>query len=315
MDQKRITSVHLHYLVALVSERHVTRAAVRMGIGQPAMSTALALLRQTFQDPILVKTSAGMVPTPRAMELARRAQDAIELLSGARSADEPFVPGESESHFRIMASDGVAASVVPQLVRRMRKAAPGMQLTVAAGDNRRTAEYLRNGEFDVVLGFFDKPAGDLRQSGLYPQRLVGIAGRRHPTIKQAAVTMEQFIDATHVVWGAQPVPYPTFEVLVDAALSKLGMMRKVALHLPSVRLTAEIVSLSDLVAVVPERLLIGAAKALQVFELPFSVPKVEVSMLWHERMQHAGAHAWLRAQLRDIGDALRRKEGAVQDGR
>jgi len=304
-NTKDLTAQHLRYLVALVSECHVTRAAEKMGIGQPAMSAALSRLRELFGDPLLIKTTSGLEPTPRALELARRAQDAIELLSGAERITDAFDPATHSGHYQLMASEGVTAVLLPRLMERVRATAPNLRLTVGVGDILRASEFLRNGEVDLILGFVQKPAQDLYQAALYSQQLACIVNREHAVIGDS-LSFEQFVEATHVVWGAPPLSHPTLELMVDEALRRRGAYRKVALHLSSMRSSASIVARTDLLAVVPERIAMAATRSLplRALSLPFDVGSVDVSMLWHERWHHAPAHAWLRAQLRDVGRAL-----------
>jgi len=309
---KHLTAQHLRYLVALVSECHVTRAANKMGIGQPAMSTALSRLRELFGDPLLIKTTRGLEPTARALELAKRAQDAIELLSGAERITDTFDPATTSGHYQLMASEGVTAVLLPPLMEKLRSSAPNLRLTVGVGDILRASEFLRNGEVDLVLGFVQKPAQDLYQTAIYSQRLVCIASSGHPLIK-GSLSFEQFIEATHVVWGAPPMSHPTLELMVDEALRRRGAYRNVALCLSSMRPSAAIVARTDLLAVVPERIATVASRILplQTLPLPFEVNSVDVTMLWHERWHHAPAHAWLRAQLREVGHEL--QPGSVYD--
>lgn len=305
-NTSHLTAQHLRYLVALVSECHVTRAANKMGIGQPAMSTALSRLRERFGDPLLIKTTHGLEATSRALELARRAQDAIELLSGAERMAESFDPATGSGHYQIMASEGVTSVLLPPLMERLRTSAPHLQLTVSMGDILRTAEFLRNGEIDLIIGFVQKPAQDLYQTLLYSQPLVCIASSNHPTI-QGALSFEQFVDATHVVWGAPPLSHPTLEVMIDDALRRHSANRKVALYLSSMRSSSSIVARTDLLAVVPERVAAAASRlfSLQSLPLPFDVNRVDVSMLWHERWHNVPAHMWLRGELREVGRALK----------
>lgn len=298
----KITIQHLVHLEALVQERHVTRAAERLGIGQPTMSSSLAKLRVLFKDPLLIKTSHGMEPTPRALELAKRVRETIELLEGRSGTDERFNPLVAERRFRLMASDGIARVIVPELMRLAQGTAPRIQFTVHAGDARRTAEYLRDGDFDLVVAFLRQPAPELHQTLLYPQRLVCIARQGHPAIK-GKLTLKQFTGQSHAVWGAPPVPYPTMEVMVDEALEKAGLSRQIALRVSSVMLLAEVVAKSDLLAIIPEPLALTSRQSLpiQIWPLPFQVAKVDVSMLWHDRLHQDPAHKWLRVTMRTIG--------------
>lgn len=302
---RRLTFQHLLYLQALVEERHVTRAADRMNIGQPAMSAALAKLREVFRDVLLVKTSTGMEPTPRALELVRRIQEMTELLEGKGFADEQFDPAESQAHWRVMASDGISRLVLPALMAIASREAPQMRFTVHPGDPRRLSEYLRDGDFDLAMAFVRTPPSELRQMMLYPQRLICIARTGHPEI-QGSLSLPQFTSCDHARWGAPPVVHATMEVMVDEALAQLGQARRIALLVSNLTLLPGVVAESNLLAVVPEHLALHAQEtlAIQILPLPFHVDAVHVSMTWHERMHKDPGHKWLRGALRDIGRTI-----------
>lgn len=301
----RLNFQHLQYLQALVEERHVTRAAERMGIGQPAMSTALARLREVFKDVLLVKTTTGMEPTPRALELARRVREISDMLNGRGFEAENFEPSTSQARWRIMASDGISRTLLPEMMALVTHKAPHMRFTVQPGDPRRLSEYLRDGEFDLALSFVRSPPSELRQTVLYPQRLLCIAREGHPVAK-GELTLEHFVSSQHARWGAPPVAHATMEAMVDEALEALGHSRPVTLLVSSLTLLPDVVAGSDLIAVVPEHMARAAARALpiQLLTLPFKVPSVDVSMVWHERLHHDPAHKWMRESLRDIGKRL-----------
>ena len=301
----RLNFQHLLYLQALVEERHVTRAAERMNIGQPAMSSALAKLRVIFRDVLLVKTSSGMEPTPRALELVAKIGEMADLLEGRGCANAQFDPAQSQTRWRIIASDGIVRAMLPELMATTGREAPNMRFTVQPGDPRRLSEYLRDGDFDLAMGFVRSPPSELRQTMLYPQRVVCIARSGHPKIR-GSLSLQQFEACDHVRWGAPPVAHATMEVTVDEALEKLGMSRRVALMVSSLNLLPGVVEKSDLLAVVPLHLALQSRETLsiQIHPVPFPLPEINVSMLWHERMHQDSAHKWLREQLHRIGQSL-----------
>lgn len=304
----RLNFQHLQYLQALVEERHVTRAAERMGIGQPAMSTALARLREVFKDVLLVKTTTGMEPTPRAMDLARRVREITDMLNGRGFEAENFDPATSQARWRILASDGISRTLLPEMMALVTHEAPHMRFTVQPGDPRRLSEYLRDGEFDLALSFVRSPPSELRQTVLYPQRLLCIARQGHPLVN-GTLSLQDFVSSQHARWGAPPVAHATMEAMVDEALEALGHARPVTLLVSSLTLLPDVIAGSDLLAVVPEHMARAAALALpiQLLPLPFKVPSVDVSMVWHERLHHDPAHKWMRESLRDIGKKLSRR--------
>jgi len=305
LPMNRLTLQHLQYLQALVEERHVTRAADRMGIGQPAMSTALARLREVFKDVLLVKTSTGMEPTPRAFELVKRVREISDMLEGRAFEAKSFDPGASQARWRILASDGIARTLLPKMMEAVMRDAPHMSFSVQPGDPRRLSEYLRDGNFDLALSFVRSPPSELRQTVLYPQRLLCIARHGHPVVK-GKISLEEFIDCKHARWGAPPVSHSTMEVMVDEVLESMGKARSITLLVSSLTILPDVIAGSDLIAIVPEHMARSAVMALpiQLLPLPFKVPSVDVSMVWHERLHHDPAHKWMRMSFREIGRQL-----------
>lgn len=308
----RLNLQHLQYLEALVEERNVTRASERMGISQPAMSTALARLRDLLSDPLLVHTRRGMEPTPKALELARRSRDIGAILEGRNVVGELFQLKECATLWRVMASDGIAKALLPALMRSAGNEAPLMRFSVHPGDPRRMHESLRDGDFDLVLAFVRNPAPDLRQVALFPQRLVCVARKGHPRIL-GGCDLQTFLTEAHVRWGGHLIGHTTLETLVDERLEQMGHARRVSLLVASLHVLPEVAAHTDLVAVVPEQLAVAASLMLpiQVLPLPFEVPQVEVSMTWHERSHNDPAHKWLRQSLAEIGRFVRSSENPM----
>ena len=303
-DANRINLQLLSYLVVLVSEGHVTRAADRMGISQPAMSAALARLREVFKDPILVRTSSGMQATARALALTEKARVALELLDDGSQA-ESFDAASAEGHFRIMATEGVASVVVPGWLTAVRQKAKGLRFTVRSGDIRRAPEFLRDGELEFAMAFTQSKTDDLHQMLLYPQRVVCLASRQHPQIR-GTLSLQQFLEQGHIVWGADPVPFPAIETLVDEALGRHGFSRRVVVRVASVSLSATLASNSDLLAIVPHRMAMDREirERCQVFELPFETPSFDVRLIWHARWHRHRTHLWLRQMFRQCAKSL-----------
>lgn len=144
------------------------------------MSSALARLRTIFKDVLLVKTTYGMEPTVRVLAIVKRIREMTELLEGRGIDDDNFDATTSRAHWKIMSSDGISRVVLPELISFAARVAPEIKFTVHPGDPRSILKYLRDGEFDMVLGFIRSPAAELRQMVLYPQRLVCIASAKHP---------------------------------------------------------------------------------------------------------------------------------------
>jgi LysR family transcriptional regulator, mexEF-oprN operon transcriptional activator len=295
----------LEHLDALVSERHVTRAAEKLGIGQPAMSGALARLRDIFRDPILVKTGAGMEPTPRAIHLNQAINEALRLIDEAISADEDFDLATATGNFRVLASESIAHLVLPLLMREVRQKAPHLQISFFPGDVRVMLNLLRDAEADLALGSVRNPPESLYCTMIYPQSLVCIANAQHPTIR-GFITLEQLVAFPHVVWGGSPVPYPTMEMMVEEALSHCGVTRTVGVRIPNVMLAPHIVAESDLLSIVPERIAFAAHRAgrIQILPLPFTIDSIDLSMFWHERKHRDPVHTWVRSIIKSVAADL-----------
>lgn len=290
---------HLSYLQTLVQERSVTRAAERVGIGQPAMSSTLSKLRQVFKDPLLVQTRNGMQPTPRALEIIHRSREIMALLQGRGLGNDHYDPQYDNSHWKIMSSDGIARGLLPRLMKSIQHEAPEISLTVHPGDPRRILDHLRDNEFDLAVTFTRNPALELRQTSLYSLRLVCIARQGHPLLK-GKINLKQFSTLPQVKWGAPPLNYATMEALVDEALAKLGTSRRIQLSVTNLTLLPGIVGSSDLIAVMPDRSIDVTDKRLQVLPLPFKVSEQKVTMIWHEKNHRDPAHQWLRQKITDI---------------
>lgn len=311
-QRPKLNFQHLLYLEALVEERNVTRAAERIGITQSSMSTALARLREALNDALMVQTKHGMEPTPRALELARRSREISAILDGRGEPEESFILAESTALWRIMASDGIARAFMPPLMESAGQHAPKMRFTAHPGDPRRIHEYLRDGDFDLVMAFVRNPAPDLRQVVVAAQRLVCIARSDHPHISTNA-SVEDFLAEAHVRWGGPPVDHPTLEVTVDEALERMGRARRISLLVSSQHVLPEVVAQSNLLAVVTEHVASTAKRYLpiQLIELPFEVPVVEISLTWHERMHHDPGHKWLRQTLADMGRRIPTAQASI----
>lgn len=289
----------------LVAEGHVTRAADKAGISQPAMSAALARLRKLFNDPILVRTTISMQPTPRAYELAEKAKVALELLRDGGGPAQAFDPARAEAHIRIMASEGVAEVVAPDLLSIVRRRAPRLRITIRSGDIRRSAEYLRDGELEFAMAFTNQRVDEFHQMLLYPQRIMCLVSRQHPRI-QEVLTLDHFLAEGHVVWGAEPIPHPALENLVDQALDAVGSTRKVVARVSSLSVSAALVARTDLLAVVPHRLANrpDVTGPCRILPLPFPTEAFDVQLLWHARWHREPTHAWLRKAFRQVAKDL-----------
>lgn len=305
MDFKNIDLQLLVHFDALISESHVTRAADKLDMSQPQMSAVLARLRQLFDDPLLVRTPTGMQPTPRALELLSDVRQALSHLNAAFSGRAGFAPVQSSRTFHLAGADSLAKLFLPGLLRVFTRDAPGLKLTLRPAVPNRIRDWLETGEVDVVFGYWTRLADGLHASTLFRQQLCVVASDPHPRIK-GPLSLADYVASQHIFFGAEQATASTLECSIDLALTRLGVRRDVAVRLPSLLLTPELVANSPLVATVPVRLARKFAQVLplQVLDLPFDVPRPDISMVWHERSHKDAGHHWLRQQLRTICEGL-----------
>lgn len=285
-----------------------------MGIGQPAMSAALARLRVLFQDPLLVRTSAGMMPTQRALEISHQVKQIFTLIETSLvPVSSGFEPTQVNAHINIAASEGIAFLFMPRVMAYLRSHAPGIQVTVRPSDNRRLREYLEEDQCDIALSFVRSPPPNLRSMKIYPQRLYCIASKSHPEIRKA-LSLDTYLRYPHVSWSADQVPYPSIEIMVDDALRKRNLTRVIGMRIPSILSTPAVVAATDMIATVPERIARHSIAFLpiQILRSPVELGEADISMFWHEKTQRDPLRSWLRTIIRDVALDLRRRERNVK---
>ena len=293
-----INSVHrldlnlLTTLNALLVELNVTRAARRLHLSQPAVSVQLARLREYFDDPLLLPGPRGMRPTARANELREPLRHALALLTDAILPSAPFDPRLATPTWRIAAFDYGEFTVLLPALGRLRASAPSARLAVVQSAPAQVAIKADQGEIDLSLMTAAEAPQGLRSRSLFTERYV-LAGRiDHPQLKRRP-TLAQFCKLDHVI--ASP-DGGGFQGVTDVALSELGMARRVVMSVPHFLFLVTILERSDLVALVPSRLIEGNT-SLRVVEPPLEVPGFEMVMVWPERVHRDLAHRWLREQI------------------
>lgn len=283
-------------LDALLAERHVTRAAARLGITQSAASHALARLRDLFSDSLLVRGPKGtMLPTPRATELAPAVHRVLEELASVIRGADRFDPATATHAFHIGAGDYVELVILPRLIERLAKTAPGIDIWVHSFEAHGDAE-LAAGTLDVAIG---PPRRALRPAGsyekvLFEETFTCVARKNHP-IAAARITLPRYASANHVLVAPRGTPGS----LVDDALARAGKSRRVAVAVPNFLVVPYLVASSDLIATLPTRIatMFAETTKLALMSPPLELEPFEMAMAWHERMHDDVRHRWLREQL------------------
>lgn len=276
-------------LDALLIEHNVTRAAERLHLSQPAVSVQLARLREFFGDPLLMPGPRGMRPTSRADELREPLRQALAALEQAVAPSDPFDPGQASQTWRIAAFDYGEFTILLPALAELRAAAPATRLAVVQSIPSQVARKAEQGDIDLAFLIGSEAPPDLRRRPMFTERYV-LAGRAgHPRLKRRP-SLAQFCKLDHVIVSPDS---GGFHGVTDTALAERGLTRRVALSVPHFLFLGAVLTSTDLVAMVPSRLVHGNT-ALQVVEPPLDVPGFEMLMLWPERVHRDPAHQWLR---------------------
>jgi DNA-binding transcriptional LysR family regulator len=285
----------LDAFAALLTERSVTRAARRRGIGQPAMSAALARLRELFDDPLFVRVGATLRPTPRAEAIAPGILTALAGLRAALAEAAPFVPATTTRGFSIGASDYATLSLLPGLLAELRRTAPGARLRVIAFGKDDAAGLLDRGEVDLLLGMFRDPPARAVATMLFREQFVGLARSRHPAIVGGAITLDAFLAHPHALFTVRG----DLAGAVDDVLARRGLSRRVMLSVPHLLTLPALLTGTDLLAAVPARIVrVLPGAGVQTFALPVAVDSWRMMMLWNAATRRDPALAWLRSLVR-----------------
>lgn len=283
---------------ALYAERHVTRAGLRVGLSQSAMSGALTRLREVFEDELFVRTPAGMQPTPRAHDLANPVADALRLVQNALGASS-FDHRTSEQTFTIAMSDYAAFVLLPPLLTRLSGEAPWIDLQVRGMFGRDEAiALLDGGEADLAVGVPPDASARILVRPLLRESFACVARSGHPAFAQG-VSLEAFASAPHLLVS----PEGDRSGLVDRELSKLGLKRRVMLSLPQFLVAPFVIAGTDLVATLSSRVarrFVETRVGIAMHEPPIALPTWPLAMMWHRRADAHAATAWLREVVVEV---------------
>ena len=290
-------------LDALLSERSVTRAAQRVGLSQPGMSNALARLRRLFDDPLLVRQGATLVPTTRAEALVGPVHDALELIRAALDSPARFDPATDRRAFRLSCSDYSVLMLIGPLVRALGAEAPGVVVEVLP----RLADASRalvNGDVDLVIEPPEIMGNvDLDSLRLWDDRWACCVWEGNTHVGER-MTMERYTTLGHLIYSmgsaGQPVALP------DLHLARLGVPRRIEVSVESFLLAPFLLQGTDLVTLIPKRAetFLRRIGDIRVLESPVELPALIETLWWHPRLTADPAHAWLRGRISRVSEGL-----------
>lgn len=296
----------LVYLDVLLREKNVTRSAIKLGITQPAMSNVLKRLRILLDDPLLVKTSEGMMATERALELQPLARQAVQAAEKVIRDRSEFDNQNSKRTFRIMASDYAESILVPIVLSKLRELAPNITLDVLTPSDVSFSD-IEQGRVDMAINRFENLPGSFHQKIIWRDTFSCMMNKSHPIL--ADFKLASYLKAQHV-WvsktgygvgvGIDPSDIQRLG-WVDLALDKIGKKRNIRLFTRHYRVATFISQQQDLIATLPTRIADLQTKNPDVVILkpPFAIPPLEMKMAWSALLHNNNGHQWLRKIMFD----------------
>ncbi|MCP4992084.1 MAG: LysR family transcriptional regulator [Colwellia sp.] len=301
MNISKIDLNLLIYLDVLLREKNVTRAASKLNITQPAMSNGLKRLRTLFSDPILVRTSDGMVPTERARTLAPSIRKILLELEEALQGEEEFNELKSQRVFRIMASDYAASTLIPTLLKSLNDVAPNITLDIMTPSDV-TFHDVEAGKIDMAINRFDELPQSFHQKAIWRDSFSCLLSADSPLVSK--FNLNSYLGAKHV-WvsktgfgvgvGMDPKDVQKLG-WVDEALARLGKKRDIKVFTRNYHVAMQLAYEDNLIATLPSK----AAKLHQndsnytIIKPPFDIPDIELKMIWSPLLHHDASHIWFR---------------------
>ncbi|MGJ7522148.1 LysR family transcriptional regulator [Variovorax sp. LT1P1] len=314
-DQALFDKIDLHLIRVLhtvLTERSVSRAAIRLGMYQPAVSSALKRLRELSGDPLLVRSGSGMVPTDAALRMieptASILRSAEVLFSDARGFD----PQTATNTFRIAASDYLDPLFLPMFVTQVKAQAPGCRIEIhpLSPDSNYHA-HLSLGHLDLVIGNWLKPPEDLHMARLFGDEIVSLVSADHPATRRGW-DADTWLAAEHIA----PTPlHPGARGIIDQMLDAQSLQRNITVRCAHFGLIPDMVASSLLVLTTGRQYCERFTDRLPVKVLPCPVdfPRLMYYQLWHERTHASSSARWLRDRIKSVAASLRATAGAAKD--
>jgi len=278
---------------AIYTEANLTRAGQIVGITQPAVSNALARLRETFNDPLFVRTAQGMVPTPMAQNIIGPVRNALALLRTSVQESRIFTPLQANKTFRISMTDLTEAVILPPLFQRLRRLAPALMIESFLCKRRETTKELAAGRLDFAIDAPLNTDPQVRHVKLMQDRYVCAMRQGHP-LTDSTLSVDSYLGLTHIHISSRRngLGY------VDLALGKMGVQRKIALRSQHYLMAFQVLQQTNMVMTVPERF--ARRHQLRYLGLPVDVPALETHLYWHESTDQDPANRWMREQIIEL---------------
>jgi DNA-binding transcriptional LysR family regulator len=277
-------------------ERQISAAARRLKVTQSAVSNALARLRRSVGDELFVRTTEGMQPTPYAEQMSEQVAAALAQLELALQPARDFDPATSRRRFTIAMTDVGEMYFMPRLIEACARLAPSVDIASRRAGLVDLRTEMESGRVDLAIGAFENAPAVLYQRRLFRQSCVSMFRRGH-ALAEGSLTLKRFGAARHLVVTSMESPYDA----INQALAEAGIDLAASFSVPHFAAVPYIVSSTDLVATVPQKLAERAAAPfqLEVVKSPLRLPALQTNMFWHRRYNHDEANRWLRSLVVD----------------
>lgn len=290
---KRIDLNLLVTLEVLLTERSVTRAAARLNLSQPSVSVQLAKLREIYHDPLLLPGSRGMLPTTRALGLLTPLRQTLADLGRLVAQEQPFDPLQAEMTWQLAAADAAEYAILLPMLPKLRLAAPKSRLAIREASPKTMSCDLADGVIDLGFLAREEAPAELRHRQLFHENYLLVGRHDHPLL-QTPPSLEQFCQLEFVMVSQDG---GGFRTQIDTLLEAQGLTRRVVMSLPHFLFIPTLLARSDMVAMLPSRMLGELLGSLRTCPVPLELPGYDMVMVWHERTHLDPAHSWLREQV------------------
>jgi len=279
---------------AVYGERSISRAAEKLHLSQPTVSNALARLRERLNDPLFERSAHGMLPTTRAKSLAEPIRQALDLLEGGLRGDDEFEFGQSDREFVVAVEDYGETVILPRFCDWLSEVAPNIRIKIRPESSTMLQSELRDGDVDLALDYFALQDSTFENRCVLTETLLCLSRRDHPQVEEK-LTLETYLSLRHVVLSPRASSRP----MIDLALAKRGLQRKISVTVPHFLSMPQMVQMSNMLCTLPRRMANFYADHFRVMShtVPIRTPKFPVYLIWHETFNKDSGHQWLRRHL------------------
>ncbi len=286
---------------AIYAERSISRAAAKLHLSQPAASNALARLRDKLGDPLFEREGHRMLPTLRARAIAEPIKQALNLLDQGLRENDIFDFAASDREFVVGVEDYGETVILPSFVDWLSRVAPRVRIRIRPEPSLQLRADMRNGQVDLALDYFLPNESGYTGHCVLTETLLTLSRQNHPHIGEK-LTLDNYIEQPHVVLAPRSEAIP----MIDLALAKRGMQRRIAVTVPHFQSMPVIVQTSDLICTIPRRMaqLYADNFRLRPHAVPLRVPQFPVYLIWHDSAEFDAGHRWFRNHLMDFCQRL-----------